>query len=234
MLPIRTRRASPVLETMLLALADRAAIARCLQSSVRTAARERTRGAPDRPQREHGGSAWPARILYLLGTRPGRPRAYLRLARWPPTEAPSSRASTRSARRPARVSRDLTRGRLETPLPFSASKPRAEHARFRMIRARGPATAEARGVHLLRAMSRRAHLRLRLSGLLLLLAVAVWPRSRDGHHDRAALGVATPAHLAVTTAARLQDDQAPRPRAPRAVSEGLEDLATASDPSLNN
>ena len=55
---------------------------------------------------------------------------------------------------------------------------------------------------------------MRLSGLLLLLAVAAWPRSRAGHPDRPALGVATPAHLAVTTAARPTND-GPRPRATR-------------------
>ena len=78
---------------------------------------------------------------------------------------------------------------------------------------------EARALHLSDAMSARAHLGLRLSGLLLLLAVTVWPRSRGEHHDRAALGVATPAHLAVTTAARLEVDEAPRPRAARAAND---------------
>lgn len=83
-------------------------------------------------------------------------------------------------------------------------------------------------------MSPRAHLGLRLSGLLLLLAVAVWPRSRRDHHDRAVLGVATTAHLAVTTAARLETDEAPRPRAARAPAETLDELGAAEGSSVSN
>ena len=94
--------------------------------------------------------------------------------------------------------------------------------------------SEAHEMHQLDAMSRRAHLGLRLSGLLLLLAVGVWPRSRGEHHDRAALGVATAAHLAVTTAARLQVDEAPRPRAVRAADEAFEDLDSPNGTNLNN
>jgi hypothetical protein len=92
-------------------------------------------------------------------------------------------------------------------------------------------------MHHNRAMSSRAHLGLRLAGLFVLLAVAVWPRSRDGHHDRAALGVASPAHLATTTAARLQIDEAPRGRMARVVV-GDEEIDraddTADDPTLTN
>ncbi|OJY29574.1 MAG: hypothetical protein BGO98_47910 [Myxococcales bacterium 68-20] len=89
---------------------------------------------------------------------------------------------------------------------------------FHVRRPPDPSPArEARTLHPSDAMSARAHLGLRLSGLLLLLAVTVWPRSRGEHHDRAVAGVATPAHLAVTTAARLEVDEAPRPRAARAA-----------------
>lgn len=83
-------------------------------------------------------------------------------------------------------------------------------------------------------MSRREHLGLRLSGLVLLLAAAVWPGSRREHHDRAALGVATAAHLAVTTAARLHVDEAPRPRAARGDVEPAMDLEPADEPELSN
>lgn len=62
-----------------------------------------------------------------------------------------------------------------------------------------------------KTMSRRAHLVWRLSALLLLAAVVVWPRSREVHRDPAAIGVATPAHLFVTTAAR-REPEPPRPR----------------------
>jgi hypothetical protein len=63
-------------------------------------------------------------------------------------------------------------------------------------------------VQQLGSMSSRAHLGLRLSALLLVLAAAVWPQ----HRDRGARSVATSAHLAVTTAARLLVDEAPRGR----------------------
>ena len=133
-----------------------------------------------------------------------------------------------------RVRSDLTRGHARHgPLRPTASKP----ARRRISghpHARVDDAVEAHEMHQLDAMSPRAHLGLRLSGLLLLLAVAAWPRSRGEHHDRAVLGVATPAHLAVTTAARLHVDHAPRPRAARATADVLEELDTSSDPSLNN
>lgn len=72
-------------------------------------------------------------------------------------------------------------------------------------------------------MSARAHLGLRLSGLLLLLAVTLWPRSRGAHHDREIADTTTPAHLAVTTATRLEIDEAPRPRSARSTGDA-EDL----------
>ncbi|MBX3209486.1 MAG: hypothetical protein KF764_30915 [Labilithrix sp.] len=93
------------------------------------------------------------------------------------------------------------------------------------------ARAEARRLHPLKAMSPRAHLGLRLSGLIVLLAVAVWPRSRDGHPDRAALGVVSETHLAATTAARLQVDEAPRPRAATPTRGDEDDLGAPADDS---
>jgi hypothetical protein len=81
-------------------------------------------------------------------------------------------------------------------------------------------------------MSWRTHLGLRLSGLLLLLIVAVWPRSRSVTHGRA---VSAAAHLAVTTAARLDVDHSPRPRAPRPASPQAEAVVLAvDDPTLTN
>jgi hypothetical protein len=59
------------------------------------------------------------------------------------------------------------------------------------------------------------HLALRLSGLLVLLAVAAWPRPRREHHDRAVAGVASKAHLPQTTSARRSGDRTLRPRAPK-------------------
>jgi hypothetical protein len=59
------------------------------------------------------------------------------------------------------------------------------------------------------------HLTLRLSSLLVLLAVASWPRSRGEYHDRAVVGVASKAHLPETTSARLVGAPTPRPRAPK-------------------
>jgi hypothetical protein len=75
------------------------------------------------------------------------------------------------------------------------------------------------------------HLALRLSGLLVLLAVASWPRSRGEHHDRAIAGVASKAHSPVTTSARLDGDRAPRPRAPKVE---VADVDRSDDRSLNN
>ncbi|MBX3202191.1 MAG: hypothetical protein KF894_28940 [Labilithrix sp.] len=75
---------------------------------------------------------------------------------------------------------------------------------------------------------------MRLSGLLVLVAVAVWPRSEAERHDRAALRVATPAHLAVTTAARLHIDEAPRPRADRAAQDGDPAALPAANDIANN
>jgi hypothetical protein len=86
-------------------------------------------------------------------------------------------------------------------------------------------------------MSPRAHLGLRLSGLLLLLVMSVWPRSRSEHPDRTVGPVATPAHFAVTTAARLDGDREPRPRAARvamSVAESEEDEASVGDTPQTN
>lgn len=84
-------------------------------------------------------------------------------------------------------------------------------------------------------MSPRAHLGLRLAGLIVLLAVAVWPRAGAERHDRAALGVATGPHLAATTAARLHIDEAPRPRAARSgTAEDVEPGRAADDGIVNN
>jgi hypothetical protein len=87
-------------------------------------------------------------------------------------------------------------------------------------------------------MSSRTHLGLRLSGLLLLLAVTAWPRSRGDHRDRAALGVATQAHFAVTTAARRDVDEPARSRAERSATDDeagpLDDDGPVVGPTLTN
>ena len=80
-------------------------------------------------------------------------------------------------------------------------------------------------------MSPRAHFGLRLSGLILLVALAAWPRTRESGHDPPVVPVANAAHPAAkkaavrhtgrTLAARV--DRAPRPRAgqPAATTEEL-------------
>lgn len=83
-------------------------------------------------------------------------------------------------------------------------------------------------------MSPRAHLGLRLAGLLVLLAVAAWPRSGAERQDRAALRVATGAHFAATTAARLHIDEAPRPRAARSGADDDAEVLAPSDQSVSN
>jgi hypothetical protein len=82
------------------------------------------------------------------------------------------------------------------------------------------------------------HLGLRLSGLFLLLAVALWPRSRHEQHDRATLGVAQATHLAVTTTARRATNDPPRPRAAKVASESVGDgeqpVPIADDTTVTN
>jgi hypothetical protein len=85
-------------------------------------------------------------------------------------------------------------------------------------------------------MSRRMHLTLRLSALLLLAVATLWPRSHDLRSGCPRF--VAPAHHAMTTAARLQTEDSPRVRAVKvAVETGVEgddEEVVASDPTLTN
>jgi hypothetical protein len=66
-----------------------------------------------------------------------------------------------------------------------------------------------------RRMTARTHLGLRLAGLLVLVALALVPRTRHGHHDPAIVGRAAGARMMETVSARptgTLSDAKPRPR----------------------
>ena len=60
-------------------------------------------------------------------------------------------------------------------------------------------------------MSPRMHIVLRVLSMLVLVSLIAWPRSRSGGRDRDVAHVAAATHLAVTTAARRDERDAPRP-----------------------